>query len=218
MPINVFVAENHTLVRQGIISLLENECEVNVVGSAADGFECLSEVNKIKPNVVLIDINISGINGAKIIKLMKEHCFNVGTIIISDNDNAKKMSYIIREGCDGFISKDCDVEILKRAVYSVYEGKKYIQPELEKSFNINVTKEDDPEERIKNLTKREIEVLLLISKGYVNKDISNELKITERTVKNHVSSIFRKINVNDRTQAAVFAVKNSELFQNDGFM
>ena len=72
--------------------------------------------------------------------------------------------------------------------------------------------------RIKNLTKREIEVLLLISKGYVNKDISNELKITERTVKNHVSSIFRKINVNDRTQAAVFAVKNSELFQNDGFM
>ena len=62
MPINVFVAENHTLVRQGIISLLENECEVNVVGSAADGFECLSEVNKIKPNVVLIDINISGIN------------------------------------------------------------------------------------------------------------------------------------------------------------
>ena len=70
MPINVFVAENHTLVRQGIISLLENECEVNVVGSAADGFECLSEVNKIKPNVVLIDINISGINGAKIIKLM----------------------------------------------------------------------------------------------------------------------------------------------------
>lgn len=85
-------------------------------------------------------------------------------------------------------------------------------------LNINVTQEDDPEERIKNLTKREIEVLLLISKGYVNKDISNELKITERTVKNHVSSIFRKINVNDRTQAAVFAVKNSELFQNDGFM
>ena len=165
MPINVFVAENHTLVRQGIISLLENECEVNVVGSAADGFECLSEVNKIKPNVVLIDINISGINGAKIIKLMKEHCFNVGTIIISDNDNAKKMSYVIREGCDGFISKDCDVEILKRAVYSVYEGKKYIQPELEKFLNINVTQEDDPEERIKNLTKREIEVLLLISKG-----------------------------------------------------
>ena len=211
MPINVFVAENHTLVRQGIISLLENECEVNVVGSAADGFECLSEVNKIKPNVVLIDINISGINGAKIIKLMKEHCFNVGTIIISDNDNAKKMAYVIREGCDGFISKDCDVEILN-------EGKKYIQPELEKFLNINVTQEDDPEERIKNLTKREIEVLLLISKGYVNKDISNELKITERTVKNHVSSIFRKINVNDRTQAAVFAVKNSELFQNDGFM
>lgn len=218
MPINVFVAENHTLVRQGIISLLENECEVNVVGSAADGFECLSEVNKIKPNVVLIDINISGINGAKIIKLMKEHCFNVGTIIISDNDNAKKMSYVIREGCGGFISKDCDVEILKRAVYSVYEGKKYIQPELEKLLNLNVTQEDDPEDRIKNLTKREIEVLLLISKGYVNKDISNELKITERTVKNHVSSIFRKINVNDRTQAAVFAVKNSELFQNDGFM
>ena len=71
---------------------------------------------------------------------------------------------------------------------------------------------------VENLTKREIEVLLLISKGYVNKDISNELKITERTVKNHVSSIFRKINVNDRTQAAVFTVKNSELFQNDGFM
>lgn len=218
MPINVFVAENHTLVRQGIISLLENECEVNVVGSAGDGFECLSEVNKIKPNVVLIDINISGINGTKIIKLMKEHCFNVGTIIISDNTNAKKMAYVIKEGCDGFITKDCDADILKRAVYSVYEGKKYIQPELEKLLNIPVQQEDDPEDRIKNLTKREIEVLLLISRGYVNKDISNELKITERTVKNHVSSIFRKINVNDRTQAAVFAVKNSELFQNDGFM
>lgn len=87
------------------------------------------------------------------------------------------MAYVIREGCDGFISKDCDVEILKRAVYSVYEGKKYIQPELEKFLNINVTQEDDPEERIKNLTKREIEVLLLISKGMLIKIFLMNLKL-----------------------------------------
>ena len=112
-------------------------------------------------------------------------------------------------GCDGYIIKDCDVSILKKAIYTIYDGDRYIQPELQEQLEKSIELKTNITDKLNELTRREIEVLKLLAEGMFNKEIAVRLHISERTVKNHVSNLFKKIKVNDRTQAAVFAIKNS---------
>ena len=112
-------------------------------------------------------------------------------------------------GCDGYILKDSDFATLVEAIETVYEGKTYIEPSLTNLLNANLAERDVMQDKINELTKREVEVLKLLANGMFNKEIAATLNISERTVKNHVSNIFKKIMVSDRTQAAVFAIKNN---------
>ena len=209
MPINVFIADDQNLMRKGMKLLLEQECDVTVVGEAKDGFECLNEVNKMNPNVVLLDARMKGMDGIKTLKIMKEQGFNVKTVMMEDVADADMILDAVETGCDGYILKDCDVAILKKAIYTVYKGEEYIQPELRNMLDNSIELRSNVEEKLNELTKREIEVLKLLAEGLFNKEIAVKLSISERTVKNHVSNIFKKIQVNDRTQAAVFAIRNN---------
>ena len=209
MPINVFIADDQNLMRKGLKLLLEQECDVTVVGEAKDGFECLNEVNKMNPNVVLLDARMKGMDGIKTLKIMKEQGFNVKTVMMEDVADADMILDAVETGCDGYILKDCDVAILKKAIYTVYKGEEYIQPELRDMLDNSIELRSNVEEKLNELTKREIEVLKLLAEGLFNKEIAVKLSISERTVKNHVSNIFKKIQVNDRTQAAVFAIRNN---------
>ena len=110
---------------------------------------------------------------------------------------------------NGYILKDSELEVLKNAIYTVCDGETYVQPELIPLLNSRMINRDIDNEKIKSLTKREIEVLKDIAAGLLNKEIATNLGISERTVKNHISNIFKKIDVADRTQAAVFAIKNN---------
>ena len=112
-------------------------------------------------------------------------------------------------GCDGFILKDSDFDTLKKAIFSVYSGETYIEPSLMPLLNSSLAERDVLKEKVSDLTRREMEVLKMIASGAFNKEIALTLNISERTVKNHVSNIFKKIGVSDRTQAAVFAIKNN---------
>lgn len=209
MPINVFLTDDQNLVRQGIKSLLENQCEVTVVGEANNGYECLNEVNKLNPNIVIIDVNMSGLDGIKTLQIMKEQNFNVRTIMLADTDDADDLVKAVNLGCDGFLLKNTDVSILKKAVFTVYNGERYIQKDLETLLENSIQSKSTATDKLNELTKREIDVLKLLAEGLFNKEIAAKLDISERTVKNHVSNIFKKIRVNDRTQAAVFAIKHS---------
>ncbi len=209
MPVNIFIADDQKLVRQGIISLLEGNCDVEVIGEASNGFECLSEVSKINPNVVIIDVNMSGMDGIKTLRIMKEQNFSVKTLMLADDNSPDSIINAVELGCDGYVVKNCDVSVLKRAIYSIYNGERYIQPEVQELLKKSIEIRSNIEDKLKELTKREIDVLKLLAEGLFNKEIAVNLHISERTVKNHVSNIFKKIQVNDRTQAAVFAIKNN---------
>ena len=209
MPVNIFIADDQRLVRQGIRSLLEGKCEVAVVGEATNGFECLNEVSKINPNIVILDVDMTGMNGIDTLKIMKEQGFASKTLMIADDKNSDSVLTAVELGCDGYIIKDCDVSILKKAIYTIYDGDRYIQPELQEQLEKSIELKTNITDKLNELTRREIEVLKLLAEGMFNKEIAVRLHISERTVKNHVSNLFKKIKVNDRTQAAVFAIKNS---------
>lgn len=209
MPVNIFVADDQNLVRQGIKLVLEHQCDVNVVGEAADGFACLNEVNKLNPNIVILDVEMANFDGIKTLQIMKEHNFQVKTLMLADNDNDDNLLKAVELGCDGYILKNCNVDTFKKAIYSIYNGDKFIQEELKEKLQNSMTIRNSSLDRLNELSKREIDVLKLLAEGLFNKEIAVKLKISERTVKNHVSSIFKKIQVNDRTQAAVFAIKNN---------
>ena len=209
MPINVVIADDHKMVREGIRQLLEFDGKIKVIGEAGNGLECLELLKKDLPNVLLLDINMPEMNGLDVLQHIRKNKIKVKVIILTVHNEIEYLLKANDLNVDGYILKDSESEILKNAIYSVNNGENYIQPELIPLLNSTMIHKDIDKEKIDSLTKREIEVLKAISAGLLNKEIAINLGISERTVKNHISNIFKKIDVADRTQAAVFAIKNN---------
>ena len=209
MPINVVIADDHKMVREGIRQLLEFDGKIKVIGEAGNGLECLELLKKDLPNVLLLDINMPEMNGLDVLQHIRKNKIKVKVIILTVHNEIEYLLKANDLNVDGYILKDSESEILKNAIYSVNNGENYIQPELIPLLNYTMIHKDIDKEKIDSLTKREIEVLKSISAGLLNKEIAINLGISERTVKNHISNIFKKIDVADRTQAAVFAIKNN---------
>lgn len=209
MAVNVLLADDHRMVREGLKNLLDTDPGIEVAGEAGDGYECLNLANKTKPNVVLLDLNMPNLDGLQVLNIMKQQKMLCKVIILTIH---KEVDYLVKAldlGCDGYVLKDSDFETLKKAIYTVYSGDTYIEPSLMPLLNASLAERDVLQEKLSDLTKRELEVLRMIASGAFNKEIASTLNISERTVKNHVSNIFKKIGVSDRTQAAVFAIKNN---------
>lgn len=208
MAVNILLADDHRMVREGIRCLLENVPEFNVVGEAGDGYECISLVNKTKPNIVLLDIDMPDMNGIEALRVIKEQKMLCKVIMLTRHNEIDYLMKALEIGCDGYILKESSFETLLKAIFKVYSGNNYIEPNLMPLLNANLEEKSNVKKRISELTKREIDVLKMIASGAFNKEIASTLNISERTVKNHISNIFKKIQVSDRTQAAVFAIKN----------
>lgn len=208
MAVNILLADDHRMVREGIRCLLENVPEFNVVGEAADGYECISLVNKTKPNIVLLDIDMPDMNGIEALRVIKEQKMICKVIMLTRHNEIDYLMKALEIGCDGYILKESSFDTLKKAIFKVYSGNKYIEPNMMPLLNANMQEKSNVKKKISELTRREIDVLKMIASGSFNKEIASTLNISERTVKNHVSNIFKKIEVSDRTQAAVFAIKN----------
>lgn len=208
MAVNILLADDHRMVREGIRCLLENVPEFNVVGEAADGYECISLVNKTKPNIVLLDIDMPDMNGIEALRVIKEQKMICKVIMLTRHNEIDYLMKALEIGCDGYILKESSFETLLKEIFKVYSGNKYIEPNMMPLLNANLEEKSNVKKRISELTKREIDVLKMIASGAFNKEIASTLNISERTVKNHISNIFKKIQVSDRTQAAVFAIKN----------
>lgn len=208
MAVNILLADDHKMVREGIRCLLENVPEFNVVGEAADGYECISLVNKTKPNIVLLDIDMPDMNGIEALRVIKEQKMLCKVIMLTRHNEIDYLMKALEIGCDGYILKESSFDTLKKAIFKVYSGDKYIEPNMMPLLNANMQEKSTVKKKISELTRREIDVLKMIASGSFNKEIASTLNISERTVKNHVSNIFKKIEVSDRTQAAVFAIKN----------
>lgn len=208
--IKVIVVDDHSLMRQGLKQLLELDKNITVIDEATNGEEAIKKALKIKPDVILLDINMPKLNGIEALRRLKDTGISSKIIMLTIHDDKEYLYETINIGADGYVLKDADADTLIKAIKEVYKGDTYIQPNLAtllvKSSNDNRISRN---ELIESLTKREYEVLTLIAEGLNNKEIAERLFISEKTVKNHVSNIFRKIGVNDRVQAAIFAYKNN---------
>lgn len=209
MITEVIIVDDHKMIREGLKQLLELEDNISVVGMASDGEECLSLLKKEKADLLLLDINMPNKNGLDILKEIKDTKIDIKVIMLTVHNEVDYLLRAIEMGADGYVLKDVGSAELVHAIETVMSGESYIQPDMIPMLNSKMVVRNSDKEKIKNLTKRELEVLILVSEGMFNKEIANKLNISERTVKNHISSIFKKIDVADRTQAAVFAIRNS---------
>ncbi len=210
--IRVLVVDDHSLMRKGLKQVLELEDDIEVVDQAVNGEEAVEKALSLVPDIILMDINMPVLNGIQAIRELKEKGCTSRIIILTIHEDREYLLETIKMGAAGYVLKDAEADHLVEAIRDVYRGESYVQPnlttELIKEFDRmsyqTVKKQFDDN----NLTQREIEVLLLIAEGLNNREIAEQLFISEKTVKNHVSNIFRKIDVCDRTQAAIYAFKN----------
>lgn len=209
MAIEIMIADDHSMVREGLKQLLELDGDIVVTGEASDGVECLELLETNLPQVLLLDINMPNMNGLEVLEKIKEQKIDTKVIILTVHNEIEYLLKAVEIGIDGYMLKDSDSNELKKAISSVIQGESYIQPNLIPLLNSKMIERDIDKEKLELLTKREVEVLKLMAFGSYNKDIGEKLNISERTVKNHISSIFKKIDVSDRTQAAIFAIRNN---------
>lgn len=207
--IEIIIADDHMMIREGLKQLLELDGTMKVIAEANDGEECLNLLNKkIHPDILLLDINMPKKNGIEVLEYIKQNKIPVKVLILTVHNEVEYLLKAVDIGIDGYLLKDSSYDELKEAIDVIISGNTYIQPSLLPALNESMEDYALDKEKIEWLTKRELDVLRLISKGCSNKKISDELTISERTVKNHISHIFRKIDVEDRTQATVFAIRN----------
>lgn len=206
--IKVMLADDHVLIREGIRQLLEFDGTIEVIEEVNDGDECLEKLSNVMPDLLLLDINMPNKNGVEVLAEIRKRNLPIKVLMLTVHNEVDYLIKAIDIGVDGYIVKDSGSVELKKAINSIMSGENYIQPNLIPALNKRLVARDSDQDKIDLLTSREIEVLIQVANGMFNKEIANALGISERTVKNHVSNIFKKIDVNDRTQAAVFAIKN----------
>lgn len=207
--IRVMITDDHSLIREGLKQLLEFDGSIEIVGEASNGVECLEKLEECNPEVLLLDINMPEKNGIEVLKQMKAENLQIKVLILTVHNEMDYLMQAVDIGVDGYILKDSESSELKKAIRAVKDGENYIQPSLIPALNSQLLSRDTDKDRISLLTNRELEVLVQVANGMFNKEIATNLNISERTVKNHISNIFKKIDVSDRTQAAVFAIKNN---------
>ena len=209
--INAILIDDHKMIREGIKQLLELDGDIKIVAEAGDGIQGLKLVEEYNPDIILLDINMPNMNGISFLAKLKQKDTKRKVIVLTIHNEIEYLYKSLDYEVNGYVLKDSELSVLKEAIYTVYNGGKYYQDELAplvKDYD-NGKKGNSDADIVKSLTKREIQVLTLISKGTPNREIGEQLNISEKTVKNHISKIFKKIGINDRTMATVFAIKNN---------
>ena len=207
--IKVMIVDDHIMMREGIKKLLEFDKSIEVIEQASDGLECLEKIEGVKPDILLLDIDMPQMNGIEVLEKLKEQNNPVKVLVLTVHSGIEYLVKAIDIGASGYILKDSGSAELKNAIQCIMENNPYIQPSLIPALKSRLVVRDIDKEKLEALTKREMEILTQVASGMFNKEIANNLDISERTVKNHISNIFKKIDVSDRTQAAVFAIRNN---------
>ncbi|AEH46397.1 response regulator [Parageobacillus thermoglucosidasius] len=220
MKTRIAIIDDHQLFREGMKRILEFEEEFEVVAEGADGSEALAIVEQHRPDIVIMDINMPNTNGVEATRQLVEMYPDTKIVVLSIHDDENYVMRALQMGATGYLLKDMDADTLIEAVKIVAEGGSYLHPKITHNLireyrRLSAGKNEKEGEGKREarwplhlLTRRECEVLQLLADGKSNRGIGEALYISEKTVKNHVSNILQKLNVNDRTQAVIVAIKN----------
>ena len=208
--IRVLLADDHTLFRRGIRTILEQMQDIDVVAEAADGNEAVSVARDLVPDVILMDIKMPVLGGIEATRSILQENPHIGIVLVTMFDDPESVFSSMRAGARGYVLKEAEPEELKRAVEAAYRGEVILCPKIAKKVLEHFGDEPvrrQPGLQYEDLTQRELQVLQLAADGASNKEIAADLVISEKTVKNHIANIFSKLQVNDRTQAVLQALR-----------
>lgn len=207
--IRVLLADDHVLVREGTRRLLEREEDLKVVGEAGDGEEAVELVERLKPDVALIDIAMPKLNGIEATKKIKALSPSTAVLILTAYDDDQYIFTLLEAGAAGYLLKDVRSTQLIEAIREVYAGESVLHPAIARKVVSRFARagEKGGESGLDQLTGRELEVLKLAAKGMTNTDIARELSLSVRTVQNHLSNVFSKMGVGSRTEAVLHALR-----------
>ena len=206
-PIRLLVVDDHSLFRQGLINILMNMPEFIVVGEAANGNEALQMLEKCQPDVMLMDINMPVMDGIETIAVVREKGYKLPVFMLTISKSDKDLFKAIKSGADGYILKNIEPEDLKLAILRGYRGQGFLSPEMTSSV-LNVISKGKNQYQKTPLTERELQILSYMRKGWTTADISNELVISENTVKTHIRHILEKLSAANRTEAVSIAIQS----------
>ena len=205
--IKILIADDHPVVREGLNAMLSREVDFKVIGEAKDGAEAVSKVKELKPDVVLMDLRMPEMDGVEAMRQIRSIDADVKFIILTTYSDDDYIFSGIEAGARAYLLKDAPRDELFKAIRAVYKGESLIQPVVASKLLDRFSQLSRRTPSGEELSEREIEVLCLMAKGAANKEISAELKIAQSTVKTHITNIFQKLEVNDRTEAVTQAIK-----------
>jgi two-component system, NarL family, response regulator LiaR len=208
--IKILIADDHKMFRQGLRMLFEMEPDIKIVGEARDGLEVQEMANSLEPDIILMDINMPGADGVEATRQILKNNPEASIIILTMFREDEHVFQAIRAGAKGYVLKDADSLEVVRALRTVATGSSVLDPAMTAKVFSQFKLMADLNERSnrEGLTDRELEILTLIAEGASNREIGDKLFLSEKTIKNYVTSIFQKLQMNDRTQAAVYALQN----------
>jgi NarL family two-component system response regulator LiaR len=207
--IKVLIVDDHQVVRQGLRTVLELQEDVLVVGEAGDGETAVDMVRRLNPNVVLMDLVMPRLDGISATRQVKSLGTGVKVIALTSFTEDDKVFPAIQAGASSYLLKDVSPDDLVEAIRAVHRGEARLHPDIARKLMEQVAQQASPlrQSQFEDLTEREREVINLVAKGRSNQEIANELVISEKTVKTHVSNILGKLQLEDRTQLAIYAIK-----------
>jgi len=213
--IRILLADDHHIVRAGIRQLLESASDLLVIAEAGDGEEAQSLIEKHKPDVAVLDIQMPKASGIEVTRWVRAHLPEVGVLILTAYDDEPYVMAVLQAGANGYVLKTAKTEELIQAVRDVNEGKSALDPAVTQKLMSNLFKRPD-KTPVEPLTDRELDVLRLAAKGYTNKSIGVQLHISDRTVQGHLAHIFAKLQANSRTEAVMRGVSLGWISQSTG--
>ena len=208
--IKVLLIDDHAILLDGLRSLLELEKDINVVGEFISGYDAMLKIKELQPDVILMDINMPDINGIEMTTAVKKKYPDLKVIMLTMHNHEEYFLAAIREGADGYLLKDAPSDEVINAIRAVVRGESVIHPSMTKKL-MNFHAKGSDTRANKGLTEREKEVLYCLLEGISNKEIAERLFISDKTVKIHVSNIFKKFNVKSRSQAVIYTIQNQIL-------
>ncbi len=208
VPIRVLLVDDHNMVRQGLRVFFDLQPDIDVVGEASDGAQAVAAARRLRPDVILMDLLMPGMDGLAAIGFIKKELPEIEIVAVTSFIEEEKVTAALEAGATGYLLKDAEAEEVADAVRSAYAGEMALDPAVAKLLTMRLRARRTEKDPVEPLTDRERDVLRLLGQGLSNKEIAGSLFITEGTARTYVSNILGKLSLSSRTQAALYAVEH----------